>query len=268
VAAPTSRHVAAAAALAAVQPRPYVQPDFAHSDRVATVLSRAFTDATIHDTRSIDGVTFLNDDLPPFAVLPSEARFDRATAEAIPTEVLDRAAAVDKRAPDRAFQRACLEPVVVLTHRPDAVVEDLADLGRAEPWWNPLQALATAAPKAGVNRWFRRPVLVMSPAEVAHRPWLHVLPVAAVIVVGYAAWASPARHTWSRAPHTLVLNQRSTTDLLDFRVWFDGLTLPALDVPVSRDLRQQGLTVSFFGETPVAPGAVAEEIDEEDEWEF
>ena len=95
------------------------------------------------------------------------------------------------------------------------------------------------------------------------------MPVSLVVIVGFSAWLSPQRNFWATTPQVLLLNQR-TSDIADFRAWFDGALLPEVHLPgaKSRDLRKSGITVATFGEPIDFTGAKGEEQQEVDEWSF
>ena len=95
--------------------------------------------------------------------------------------------------------------------------------------------------------WFRRPVIVMTPAAALAEVWLSQMAVALVVVAGYSAWNSAARHAWESAPQVLLINQRSS-DVADFREWFDGAEFSALDLPFGNQFRRAGITLTAFNE--------------------
>ena len=270
IAAPTGRHLPAAAALTAIRHpelgKPTViEPGF----RVATVLSRKFCDvkvSRIGERWELNGITFdtSRKPLPPLVVLSHDQELGRRDI-AVPNDALAPMSLLGfDEVPEWTYQRLCLSPIVLLTHRPGQVIEDLAELAEAEQWWNPLQSAALVDPEQGSQWWFRRPVIVMTPAAVLAEPWLAHLAVSLVVVAGYAAWMSSARQLWSAAPQVLLLNQRST-DIANFRGWFDGTEFPALEMPFDRHLRQAGMTLTAFREPS---DSLADTSGEVDEWEF
>ncbi len=271
VAGPTTRHVAAALAVAATR-----TPDLGSASpisagvTVATVLSKRFTDVHVSAFGSrliLDGTQLdpARGMLPPGVVLRDEWEFERAK-KPVPEAVIAGARSLDGSAPGEwTFQRMCLEPVVVIAQRPAQVVQDLEDLAQAPGWWNGAQSLAMMDPEDGLDLWFRRPVIVLSPGGLMSVPWAATLPVRFVIVVGFAAWMSPVRHLWAHVPQALVMNQRSG-DVADFRAWFDGTDFPEVALPAVRNLRRAGITVNAFGE-PIGPVPQIE-LQEGEEWEF
>ena len=271
VAAPTSRHIAAALAATAVS-----LPDGTNAtlppsgSRIATVLSRAFTDATVREIGqriAFDGTQFAPTRIPPSVVLPEEWEFERGT-KPVTEAAIAGGKAVDTTVPGEwTYLSACKTPVLVVAQRPSEVVADLEDLAEAIDWWNPSQSLALVDAREGLEWWYRRPIIITTPVALAHAPWVSVLPTRLVVVVGFTAWMSPVRHLWSEAPHVLVLNQR-TGDIADFRSWFDGTQFPEVALPAMRNLRKAGVTVTAFGEPVI--DATFDALQEEggDEWEF
>ena len=271
VAAPTSRHVAAALAVTGVNLPDALDAASPESEsRVATVLSKSFCDATVRtvgERIAFDGTQFAPTRRPPSVALPEQWEFERV-ARPVPADAVSAARAIDGSAPGEwTFQRACFDPVVVIAQRPSEIVADLEDLAEAVEWWNPVQALALVEPHEGLDWWYRRPVIVSTPIGLAHSPWVSVLPSRLVVVVGFTAWMSPMRHLWSRTPQVLVLNQR-TSDVADFRAWFDGTQFPEVALPTMRNLRKAGVTVTAFGEPVTNEGLTALTVDGGDEWEF
>lgn len=59
-----------------------------------------------------------------------------------------------------------------------------------------------------------------------------------------------------------MLNQRST-DVSDFRQWFDNTSFGEVTIPGARNIKRGGLTLTVFGE-PVATLAEGDE----DEWDL
>ena len=274
VAAPTTRHLAAAMAVGTMRSA-MEQPGAALSvdQRVATVISRRFCDTDVRafgQRLSLEGVQFDPQRVPPAAVLDPAWEIERGP-HVIPQSAIDAAQLLGRKGypAEWTYFRFCLNPVLVITPRPTQVAEDLAELAQVEDWWNPFQRLALASPEEGVDMWFRRPVVITSPAALAGAPWVAGLPVSLIVVAGFAAWLSPHRHCWSKSPQVLLLNQR-TADVADFRAWFDGALLPEVQLPgaKSRDLRRSGLTLATFGE-PIMPRSVEGVGRQEvDEWEF
>lgn len=274
VAGPTGRHLPAALATTAVRPPDVGEPSaLAAGLTVATVVSKDFRDLTVGTlgARLNLGGTQMNPagPLPPAVPLDPSWEFergDRMVPEAAegPCRLLDPGAPAGRWR--WTYQRLCLNPVLVITHRPGQVVQDLDDLAAVPEWWNPLQRASLAEPEDGVDAWFRRPVLVASPGAILSRPWLRTVPVSMVVVAGFAAWMTPARHVWPLAPHVLLLNQRSA-DVADFRDWFDGTDFPVVEfTKLTKNRRMAGITITAFGE-PVTPLSVTE-AEGDDEWEF
>lgn len=272
VAAPTTRHVAAALAASSIRAPFDGEAQLPESgSQVATVLSRKFTDAKAHYLKTqiiLDGIKFNPTRIPPYASLPEGWEYERPV-KPVPEAALPAGRVVDGEAPGEwTFLRYCLHPVVVICQRSSELIADLEDLAAVPHWWNPIQQLALIEPIAGLDTWFRRPLIVTSPAALTASPWVAALPVHMVVVVGFAAWTRPVRHLWSGRPHVLVLNQRSS-DVADFRTWFDGTRFPEIPLQRLRNVRKAGLTVSAFGEPVKTPGeANRSEEAGDDDWEF
>jgi hypothetical protein len=272
VATPTSRHIPAVTALTALRLPDFNEPSMITAGmRVATVLSRKFCDtkvSKIRDRWGLNGITFdtSRKPLPPLALLPEDLELDRRDLT-VPAGVFEPIGALgyDEEA-EWTYQRLCLRPIVLLTHRPGQAIADLEDLAQAEQWWNPVQSAALAEPEQGSQLWFRRPIIVITPAAAIAETWLAQMAVSLVVVAGYSAWRSGARHIWGSAPQVLVLNQRSS-DVSEFREWFDGTEFPALDMPFGRQLRKSGVTFTAFSE-PLARPSDGFGVEEGDEWEF
>lgn len=275
VAAPTTRHLPVAlAASAAVPPsREWaspIEPDVT----VATVLSKRFADVPVGQgagTRLNLGGTQLDPSriaLPPAAVLPDEWDVERA-ARALPpdaVELLKREFAVPRGARplvgEWLYQQMCLEPVVILTQRPGRATDEAGELAAQLDWWNWSQHVAMHDLVEGVDWWFRRPIVVLSPQTASALPWADQVPVRLVVAVGFSTWMSPARHRWKSAPQVLMLNQRST-DVSDFREWFDNTSFGEVSIPGVRNTRKGGLTLTAFGE----PASAFTDV-EDDEWDL
>lgn len=264
IAAPSTTHVGAAAALSTLRPPAWdsIRPE--HGQRVATVVSGKFVDGHVSVSGrgriAVNGVEFA-DGLPPFQVLEPEAFPGRKPAT-VPDEAGKVALRMRSDRPhDWAFQRLCLRPAVVLSNEPSAFITDLQDLASASQWWSPLRRAALVEPRAGVEWWLRRPIVVLTPRAARQNSWLAGLPLTAVIVVGFSAWADPARLLWPHTPHMLVLSQRRGVDR--FREWFDGTEFPLIDIPFGIDFRDSGLTATAFGES-IGGGRDTED----DEWDF
>lgn len=274
VAGPTGRHLPAALATTAVRPPNLGEPSIlAAGLTVATVVSKDFRDLTVGrlGARLNLGGTQMNPTgpLPPAILLDPSWEFERGDhmvpeAAEVPCRLLDPGSPAGRWR--WTYQRLCLNPVLVITHRPGQVVQDLHDLASVPEWWNPVQRASLADPGEGVDAWFRRPVIVTSPGAILTRPWLRTLPVSMVVVAGFATWMTPARHVWPLAPHVLLLNQRSG-DVADFRDWFDGTDFPVVEfTKLTKNRRMAGITITAFGEL-VAPLSVTES-EGDDEWEF
>lgn len=263
VAAPSTAHIGAAAALSTVRPPTSEQIPLNHGQRVATVVSGKFVDGRVSISGrgriAINGVEFANG-LPPLQVIEPEAFPGRKPAP-VPDEGGRVAVRLRSDRPDDwAFQRVCLRPVVVLTNEPSTFITDLADLASASHWWSPLRRAALVNPRAGVEWWLRRPIVVLTPRAARQHPWLASLPLTAVIIVGFTVWADPARLLWPHAPHMLVLGQRHGVDR--FREWFDGTEFAALDTAFGIGFQSSGLAATAFGEP------IGGDRDPEDEWDF
>lgn len=272
VAAPTPRHIPAVTALTALR-----LPDFNERStvtvgmHVATVLSKKFSDTKVSKVRDrwgLNGITFdtSRKPLPPLAVLPEDLELDRRDLT-VPAGIFDPIGALgyDEEA-EWTYQRLCLRPIVLLTHRPNRAIADLEDLAQAEQWWNLVQTAALIEPEQGSQLWFRRPIIVITPAVAMAETWLAQMAVSIVVIAGYSAWRSSARRIWGSAPQVLVLNQRSS-DVSEFREWFDGTEFPALDMPFGRQFRKSGLTFTAFNE-PLTRPSNGFDVEEGDEWEF
>ena len=274
VAGPTGRHLPAALAATAVRPPDVVDPSMLAADlAVATVVSKDFRDLTVGTLGARLNLGGIQMDpagpLPPAIPLDPSWEFERGD-RMVPEAAEEPCRLIDPGAPSGrwrwTYQRLCLNPVLVITHRPGQVIQDLDDLGAMRDWWNPVQQASLIEPDEGVEAWFRRPVLVASPGAILSKPWLHTLPVSMVVVAGFSAWMTPARHVWPLVPHVLLLNQRSG-DVADFREWFDGTDFPVVEfTKLTKNRRMAGITITAFGE-PIAPLSVAE-VEGEDEWEF
>ncbi|MCG3771102.1 MAG: hypothetical protein JW384_02282 [Nitrosomonadaceae bacterium] len=268
VAAPTTRHIAAAAAICAVQLPDFDAPSPAHPGvRVATVLSQEFQDADvvgIGERYGIGGTQFALPRIPPAAIIGLDWDLDRR-AQLVPDEALSIVKPWYNEPQSWIYQRLCLHPVVVISNRPSLITQDLADLAKVSSWWNPLQHVAMVGPKDGIDQVFRRPVVVASPTALLASQWMREVKPALVVVVGFAVWTSSARHLWQGTSQLLVLNQRSG-DVAQFREWFDGTTFPEVNLPTIKNLRRAGITATVFGEPIIE---VDFSISEEDqEWEF
>lgn len=268
VAAPTVDHISAAGALAMLRP-PVVNGEVPlPGQRVATVVSRKFRDEVVSRAPSgrvaIGGVGFSRG-LPPMHVLDDDMFRDRKPAP-VPEEGMDVALRLRCDRPgDWAFQRLALSPVVILTNEPSFVIRDLNDLRRAAPWWSPLRQAALVEPRAGYEWWLRRPIVVLTPRAARERRWLARLPLTALVVVGFSAWADPARLLWRNAPQMLVLGQRQGVE--GFREWFDGMEFPAVALPFGSNFAAAGLSATVFGEPTAIAATVDSDEDDDVEWD-
>ena len=275
VAAPTARHLSVALAASAVIPpsKEWVSP-IKPDVRVATVLSKRFADVSVAQgagTRlNLGGTQFEPSRMepPPAAVLPEAWDIERGPRP-LPKGAVDLLTSVfaaprgeSKLAGEWLYQQMCLEPVVILTQRPGRVSHDASELSTALEWWNWSQRAALHDLVEGADRWFRQPIVVLSPQAASALPWAHQVPVRLVVVVGFSTWMSPARHRWSTAPQVLMLNQRST-DVSDFRQWFDNTSFGDVSIPGVRNTRKGGLTLTAFGE----PAAAVTDVDD-DAWDL
>lgn len=274
VAAPTTRHVSAAMAVSGVrstmeQPGVALGPE----QKVATVLSKRFCDADVVSfgaRLSLDGVQFDPQRVPPAALLDETWQMERSP-QSVPPQAVEASRALGRKGypAEWTYLRFCLSPIVVLAQRPAQVAEDLMELAQVTEWWNPFQRLGLASPSDGADMWFRRPIVMVSPAGLAGAPWLARLPVSLMVVVGFSAWIAPQRNFWPAVPQVLMLNQR-TSDIADFRAWFDGAVLPEVHLPGarSRDLRKSGITMATFGEPVESAPTEGGDLQEADEWAF
>lgn len=275
VAAPTSRHLSVALAASAVVPpsRDWVSP-IEPDMTVATVLSKKFADASVgHGAGArlnLSGTQFdpSSMKLPPAAVLPDDWDIERGP-RSLPQDAVDLLksefpAQPGERPPveEWLYQQMCLEPVVILTQRPGRVTDEADELSAAVDWWNWSQRVALHDLVEGADWWFRRPIVVISPQAASALPWAAQVPVRLVVVVGFSTWMSPARQRWSSAPQVLMLNQRST-DVSDFRQWFDNTSFGEVSIAGLRNAKKGGLTLTAFGE----PAAALMDVDD-NEWDL
>ena len=275
VAAPTTRHLPVAfAASAVVPPTQQWSSPIAPDQRVATVLSKKFQDVSVAQgagTRLNLSGTQLDPSrtpLPPAATLPDEWDIERQPRP-LPDVAVEKlkqgfSPPQGERLPvgEWLYQQMCLEPIVILTQRPGRVVDDASELCSVEDWWNSTQSIALLDLVEGAEWWFRRPIIVVSPQALSALPWADQLPVRLVVVVGFSTWMSPARQRWDAAPQVLMLNQRST-DVSDFRQWFDGTSFGEFTLPGLRNTKKYGLTLTAFGE----PNSLTSATDEDD-WDL
>lgn len=275
VAAPTTRHLPVALAASAVVPPSSQWSSPIEVDvSVATVLSKKFDDVLVTQgagTRLNLAGTQLDPArmaLPPAAALPDSWDVER-TPRAVPTQVaawLKAAHSVvqGERPPvgEWLYQQMCLEPIVILTQRPARVTEDARELSSLSAWWNLSQRTAMHELYEGAEWWFRRPIIVLSPQAASSLAWAHQVPVRLVVVVGFSSWMSSARNRWPNAPQILMLNQRST-DVSDFRQWFDNTSFGEVSIPGIRNTKKGGLTLTAFGE----PASAVTDV-EDDEWDL
>jgi hypothetical protein len=240
--------------------------------RVATVISGRFVDEVISPGQGericIGGSDFEpGPKFPPMTYLPDEWEFSRQDRP-VPKEATSVLAKLKLGMPPAwGYQRMCEKPVVVISQRPAQVVDDLEQLSDATEWWNPIQAIGILEPKSGVDWWLRRPIVVTSPAALIGSSWASGLPASLIVISGFAAWSAPVRRWWPGVPQILVLNQRSS-DVSDFREWFDGTEFPEVQLPAMRNLRRAGITVNAFGEPIGESLSGAQEAEEADEWDF
>lgn len=272
VAAPSPRHIPAVTALTALRrPEDQSATTISSGMRVATVLLRKLNDVEVSMVRGrwvLGTITFDESlkPLPPLALVPDSFDLDRSPV-VVPAAAFEHLGALGySEVAEWTYLRLCLRPVVILTNRPSQVVADLQDLRHAAEWWNPAQMAALIEPESGAHMWFRRPVIVMTPAAALAEVWLSQMAVALVVVAGYSAWNSAARHAWESAPQVLLINQRSS-DVADFREWFDGAEFPALDLPFGNQFRRAGITLTAFNE-PVGLRDEVVETEESNEWLF
>ena len=275
VAAPTTRHLPVAlAASAAVPPTREWQSPIKPGATVATVLSKKFADVSVtqfQDSRLNLRGTLLDPfgrHLPPAAVLPEEWDLERGD-RAVPSEAVEwlKSAFSVPRGErpmngEWLYQQMCLHPVVILTQRPSRVTDEATELSSVPEWWNWSQRVALHDLAEGADWWFRRPIVVLSPQAASALPWANEVPVRLVVVVGFSTWMSSARHRWTTAPQVLMLNQRST-DVSDFRQWFDNTSFAEVGIPGVRNTKKGGLTLTAFGE----PASAVTDI-EDDEWDL
>ncbi len=275
VAAPTTRHLPIAlAAAAAVPPSSEWSSPIKADISVATVLSKKFSDVSVSqgvESRLNLAGTQLDPTrmkLPPAAILPDGWDIERG-ARAVPSEAVEwlKSEFMVSRGERPAvgewlYQQMCLEPVVILTQRPARAIDDAKELSYELDWWNWSQRIALHELNEGAEWWFRRPIIVLSPQAANSLAWAQQVPVRFVVVVGFSTWMSPARHRWNTAPQVLMLNQRST-DVADFRQWFDNTSFGEINIQGVRNTKKGGLTLTTFGE----PAMSLTDI-EDDEWDL
>lgn len=271
VAAPTTRHVASTLAISALNGKEY-EPEAVNlvNRRVATVLSKKLEDAQvslINGRVSLRGISFPQDRrLPPMFEIPEDFSIERS-GQLVPATSVDLGKQlIDGQAGEWTYVQLCREPVVVVTTRPQAILQDMADLSVMSTWWTVPQKIALLEVKDGLDWWFRRPVIVATPAAIASSSWCRKLPVSALVILGFNAWISGVRMAWPTAPHALVLGQRSA-DVSEFRNWFDGTNFPSMSLAGIRQHKKFGITTTLFAE-PVRAAMEASDPLEDDSWEF
>jgi hypothetical protein len=226
---------------------------------VATIVGTSLRDAAHSFRRSPDGETgdehlsgsrFMPGTFPPLQLLPDEFPQRRNSSIPAGADVLlgpsTRNPEVNREA-CWAYFNLCVNPVLVICQQPSKVADELAQLAAQSGWWSPEQLAATIEVGTSPDEWFRRPILCISPRSIQNRRWLGELMPSAVIVIGYSAWATPARWIWPKLPHNLFLDNRSD-DVLRFRTWHDGQQFPPIHSELA-DLRGiPGLPAKLFTE--------------------
>lgn len=193
--------------------------------------------------------TYKEGTFPPMFRIP--AGFPERTQAEIPNIMLERLMSRHKGKELRDacwdFFNYCANPVVVICQHPSKVAEEIEELALETDWWNQTQFDACLEPGTSPDDWFRRPVICMSPRAIQNREWLSELNPAAVIVIGYSAWSTPARWIWPEIPHILFLDSRSD-DIFRFRLWHDGQDFPAIYSEFSDLKGVAGIPAKFFSE--------------------
>ena len=130
--------------------------------------------------------------------------------------------------PRRLHARVSATPVVAIAQR-SALEDDLATL---ELVWPNIRNLLD--PGAGLESWFRHPLIVCGPTT-PWPEWVGGVNPALVVCDGPAAWRSPLRRCFADAPHLLVLDRSSpaAVDECDELISARVETAQALDEPPS-----------------------------------
>lgn len=188
---------------------------------------------------------------PPMYKLP-EGFPIRSTGN-IPKAVLDNFPSYlpekNQREACWSYFELCANPVVIICQHPGQVAAEVEELVAETDWWLPEQVSSSIEPGTSPDDWYRRPIICISPRALQHREWLKELSPAAVIVIGYSAWETPARWFWPDLPHTLFLDSRSD-DILRFRLWHDGQDFPLIHSEFAELKGIAGIPAKFFSEPP------------------
>lgn len=248
LACPTLRHLPPALSAWGVRPERSPAVALEPGLRVATVLSGSFEDAVVTQLEPrirLNGVTFRGE-TPPLYPLP--AGLPTRNSSRIPEVVRDQ---MGNRGRDTwRYQTLCGRPVIILCQRPDQVAADAAELAELSVWSAQQRAALLDVGTIPIG-WLRHPILALHPSAVTGKDWLSSLTPRLVVVAGFAAWDTPARHTWSEVPQLLLLDWRST-DVDHFRTWHDGLMLPRIETALGEQVSAAGIQVKFFGEPVVS----------------
>jgi hypothetical protein len=153
--------------------------------------------------------------------------------------------------PARLHARCSATPVLVIGSR-RRFTNSLAAIEDVWP-----QTLALLDPGAGLEEWFRRPVIVVDPLTPVPA-WLSGREVGAVVCDGASAWRAPLRRAFPTAAHVLVLDRRSTVavDLVEEVTAGNPTTEPFAPAP------PPGVDAWRIGERDVSPVTTAD--DDED----
>ena len=268
VAPPTIEHFPGLLALANVKRKLGLDVDRSlELGRVATLISTQLKDVVHSFQHNADGAVgeefldqtrFIPGTFPPLHKLPEE--FPERSDGVIPEGVVDLLLATSSKKPIHEtareacwdYFRLCENPVIIICQQPSKVAAELVDLAIENEWWTPEQIAATFDAGTGPEDWFRRPIICINPRSIQNRQWMGELKPSAVIVIGYSAWATPARWVWPDLPHTLFLDNRSD-DVLRFRTWHDGQQFPTIHSEFAKLKGIPGLPVKFFTEPFLAP---------------
>lgn len=279
VIAPSSQYVVAALALCSLQRQANLAREFESSQGfVATVI-----ESKMHDLKHVvstgENGTLKSKRLggyklptatPPMMPLP--AGFPERTASTVPEGIIqalspDAGTGATRRAMWHYFE-LCANPVVVVCQRPELLRSQLEALAGIDAWWSNISRAASIDAAITPDDWFRRPVIFTTPSAILRRTWLKNLKPAAVLVVGYTAWSSPARWTWPDVPHFLILNVRQD-DVLRFRSWHDGQTFPPLDSALNRLTGIPGMPAKIFIESADTLASLTGDMwEQEDDFDF
>lgn len=254
LACPTLRHLPAAMSACGVRLEDPPSVSLQLGLRVATVLSGSFEDAVVTQLEPrirLNGVNFCGD-TPPLYPCPVDlpTRSSRRIPELVRAQMGSRGRDTWR------YQKLCGRPIVILCQRPEQVAADAAELAELTVWSADQRAALLDLGTIPLG-WLRHPILALHPTAVSGKAWLSSLSPRLVIIAGFAAWDTPARHIWSEVPQLLLLDWRSA-DVDHFRAWHDGLMLTRIETALGEQLSAAGIQVKFFGE-PVVSAPVDDE---------